>query len=132
MKKIDVIQEGMQIPKIEFDLYSKLNGTNLIKLNKSYFADVKMELSVYVILTDDIDKLNTSSGYYTDICYTSTSDSGTDILLKDRKNEFINSNKAVCQDGCVFIKYDYNTSKALCSCDIKETSSSFALMNINK
>ena len=132
MKKIDVIQEGIQIPKIEFDLYSKLNGTNLIKLNKSYCADVKMELSVYVILTDDIDKLNTSSGYYTDICYTSTSDSGTDILLKDRKNEFINSNKAVCQDGCVFIKYDYNTSKALCSCDIKETSSSFALMNINK
>ena len=29
MKKIDVIQEGMKIPKIEYDVYAKLNGTNL-------------------------------------------------------------------------------------------------------
>ena len=34
MKKIDVVQEGMKIPKVEFDVYCKLNGTNLIKLNK--------------------------------------------------------------------------------------------------
>ena len=132
MKKIDVVQEGMKIPKIEYDIYCKLNGTNLIKLNKSYCSNVKVEISYHIILTDNIDKYNTSSGYYNDICYTTTSDSGTDILLKDRKNEYINNNRAVCQDGCDFTKYDYNTQKAICSCDIKETPSSFASMNINK
>jgi len=132
MKKIDILQEGMKIPKIEYDIYCKLNGTNLIKLNKTYCSNVKAELSVHVILTESIDKYDTNSDYYNDICYTSTSDSGTDILLKDRKDEYINGNKAVCQDGCDFSKYDYNTLKAVCSCDIKETSSSYASMNIDK
>ena len=35
MKKMEIIQEGMRIPKIEFDVYSKLYGENLIKLNIS-------------------------------------------------------------------------------------------------
>ena len=132
MKKIDVIQEGMKIPKIEYDIYCKLNGTNLIKLDKSFCNNVKAEISVHVILTEDIDKYNTSSDYYKDICYISTSDSGTDIILKDRKNEYINNNKAVCQDGCDFSKYDYEELKAICSCDIKESISSFEFMNIDK
>ena len=33
MKKIDIAQEGMKIPKIEYDVYYKSSGTNLIKLN---------------------------------------------------------------------------------------------------
>ena len=33
MKKIDIAQNGMKITKIKFDVYCKLNGTNLIKLN---------------------------------------------------------------------------------------------------
>jgi hypothetical protein len=33
MKKIDVIQEGMKIPKIEYDVYYKLYSNNLTKLN---------------------------------------------------------------------------------------------------
>ena len=39
MKKIDVFQEGMKIPKIEYDIYGQLNESNLIKLNnyKLYF-----------------------------------------------------------------------------------------------
>ena len=38
-------------------------------------------------IDDNLDKLNNSNGYYKDICYTSTTESGTDITLKDRKNE---------------------------------------------
>ena len=78
-----------------------------------------MDISVPVIISESLDKLNTSSGYYNDICYTSTSDNGTDITLKDRKDEFIKGNKAVCQDGCDFSEYDYQNKKAQCSCDVK-------------
>ena len=33
MKKIDIVQEGMKALKVEYDVYCKLFGTNLIKLN---------------------------------------------------------------------------------------------------
>ena len=81
---------------------------------------------------ESLDKLNTSSDYYNDICYISTSDSGTDIILKDRKEEFIKGNKTVCQEGCDFSDYDYQNKKAQCSCDVKESSSSYADMIIDK
>ena len=102
MKKIDIVQEGLKIPKVEYDVYSKLKGNNLIKLNLTVCQNSKVDISVPVVITENLDKLNTSSGYYNDICYISISDSGSDITLKDRKNEFIKGNKTVCQDGCEF------------------------------
>ena len=75
--------------------------------------------------------MNSSGRYYNDICYTAKSDSGADIILKDRKNNFISKNMAVCQDDCIFTEYDKNTKKVKCSCKIKEPSSSTADMNIN-
>ena len=131
MKKIDVFQDGMDIQKIEYEVYSKLNGTNLIKLNLSICENTKIDISIPVILTDNIDIHNSSSGYYNDICYTSTSENGTDITLKDRRQEFIYNNKTVCQENCVFSDYDYNTQKAKCSCDIVKSSSINDYISIN-
>ena len=131
MKKIDIRQDGMKISKTEYDVYCKLNGTNLIKLDLSYCSNTKIDLSVPVVINENIDKLNTSSGYYNDICYTATSDTGTDIPLKDRKNDFVKNNKTVCQENCDFIDYDYDKQKAKCSCRVKESSNSSAFMNIN-
>ena len=132
MKKIDVKQEGMKIPKIEYDVYSKLNGSKLIKLNLSVCENDKISISIPVSLSENIDILNSSSSYYNNICYKATSESGTDISLKDRKNEFVNNNKTLCQEDCDLIAYNYTTSKAICSCEVKESSSTFADMNINK
>ena len=125
MKKIDVKQEGMKIPKIEYSVYCKLSGEKLIKLNLTVCEKSKISLSLPVILSENIDKLNTSSGYYNDICYSSTSNSGTDISLKDRKKEFVEGNKTVCQEDCNFSNYNYDTWKANCSCQVKEASNSF-------
>ena len=79
-----------------------------------------------------IDKLNSSSGYFNNICYKSTSNYGTDISLKDRREDFINKNQTVCQDDCDFINYNYTTQKANCSCKFKFSSFSFADIHINK
>ena len=132
IKKIDVKQNGMKIPKIEYDVYCKLNGTNLIKLDLSFCQNSKINLFVPVVISESIDKLNSSSGYYNDICYTATSDSGTDIILKDRKNEFIEGNKTLCQDECDFSEYNYKTQNAKCSCKARKSSSSFEFMNIDE
>ena len=132
MKKIDVIEEGMKIPKIEYDIYSKLDGMNLTKLNISVCENIKITLSIPITLSENIDKLNISSRYYNDICYPTTSNKGTDIILKDRKNEFIDNNKTICQEDCDFSEYDNNNQKAKCLCDVKESSNSIIDMKINK
>ena len=133
IKKTEVKIDGMKIPKIEYDIYSKLKG-KLEKLNITVCKDSKILLSIPIDIpkTENIDILNISSRYYNDICYISTSDSGTDIIIKDRKNEFKNGNKTICQDDCDFTEYNYTTKKAICSCDAKGSSISFADITINK
>ena len=76
--------------------------------------------------------MNTSSGYYNDICYTTTSEDGTDITLKDRQKEFFNKDYIICQEDCDLSEYNYDTFIAKCSCQVKEFAQSFADMKINK
>ena len=132
MMKVIIIQKNMMIPKIEYSIYRKINETNLIKLNLSICQKTKISLLIPLEITENLDKLNTSSGYFNDICYTSTSKYGTDIILKDRQNEYIKENKAVCQDECIFSDYNYTIKKVNCSCEVKEMPLSFVDMNINK
>ena len=132
IKKIDVKEEGMKIPKIVFDVYYKLNGRNLVKLNLSYCYDVKIDISIPLELNEDLDKYDPSSGYYNDICYTATSEDGTDILLTDRQKEFIDNNKTICQENCFLSEYNYNINKAKCSCDVVESSLKFDDIKIDK
>ena len=130
IKMLEISQEGMKIPKVEYDVYAKLNGKNLTKLNLNSCQNNKIFLLVPVDNVDNVDKLNSKSGYYNDFCYTATTDSGTDITLTDRKNEY--PSNAACQDDCDFVDYNYTSKKAKCSCESKESSLSFKDMNIDK
>ena len=88
-------------------------------MNLTECKDSKIEISIPVVLNDDIDKINTTSGYYNYICYTYISEDGTDISLSDRKNDFINNNLTVCKEDCNFNGYNYTTGKAICSCNVQ-------------
>ena len=132
MKKIDIYQEGMKTSKVEYDVYAKLFWKNLIKLNLTACEKSKVSILMPFEITDHLDKYNSSSGYYNDICYATTSDDGTDILLKYRQKEFIVKDKIICQEDCDFSDYDYDTLVAKCSCEVKESSKTFSDMSINK
>ena len=83
----------MKIPKIEYEIYYPLyNNGNLTKLNLSSCINIGVELSIKVKINDTLDKYNASSDYYNNICYKYTSEFGTDISLKDRRNEFVDNN----------------------------------------
>ena len=113
-------EEGMKIPKIEYEVYYPLNNSNkLTKLDLSLCKDTKIEISIAVKINDTLDKYNSSSDYYNDICSKTTSESGTDISLKDRRNEFVDNNMSLCEENCDLIGYNKSTEKAKCSCDIK-------------
>ena len=117
--KLDIREEGMKIPKIEYEVYYSLYNKTLIKLNLTLCKNTKIGLTIPVEINDSIDKYNSSSDYYNDICSKSTSKWGTDITLLDRKNEFINNNITLCEEDCELDSYNYVTKKAKCSCDIK-------------
>ena len=110
----------MKIPKIEYEIfYLSYDNKNYTKLKLDLCKGTKIEISIPVKINESLDKYNPKSGYYNDICYKTTSKTGTDISLKDRRNEFIENNMALCEENCEFIDYNYNIEKVKCSCEIK-------------
>ena len=103
----------------------------MVKLNLSYCNNNKVDISIPVILTESKNIHNSSSEYYNDICYPAKSEYGTDIISKDRKKEFIEKNKTVCQENCIFSDYNDKIKKVKCTCDIEEYSFSYSNLNIN-
>jgi hypothetical protein len=89
MKKIDIYQKGMRIPKVEFDIYYKENNSKLKKLNLSICGNSNIYLSYPVDISENPDIYNPKSDYYNNICHPATSKRGTDITLSDRQIEFV-------------------------------------------
>ena len=61
MKKIDIVPEGTNSLKVEYEVYYKFSGDNLIKLNLSSCENSKISISLSFTLNDDIDKFNSSN-----------------------------------------------------------------------
>ena len=113
-------EPGIKIPKIEYEVYYPLNNSdNLNKLDLSLCKDTKIEISISVQINDSLDKYNPKSDYYNDICSTTTSSDGTDITLKDRRNNFVDDNMFICEENCDLIDYNQEDEKVKCSCDVK-------------
>ena len=104
---------------MSYTVYYPLNNQNLTKLNLSLCQRTKIEISIAVKIEQPIEKYNASSDYYNDICSKSTSSSGTDISLKDRRKEFVDNNMYLCEENCDLIDYNYIKERSKCSCDIK-------------
>ena len=117
--KTDIKHIGYKIPIINYEIYFPFNENNLTKLDLNFCKNEKIEVSIPVSIEEDINKYNSSSDYYNDICSTTTSKSGTDISIKDRRNEYIDNNMTLCEEGCKLIDYDYETENAKWSWDIK-------------
>ena len=126
-------EKGMKIPKVEYEVYYPLyNIYNLTKLNLALCKGTKVEISIPVKINDTLDKYNSSSDYYNDICSKTTSKYNTDISLKDRRNEFIDNNMTLCEEKCKLIEYNYDKEQAKCSCDVKLNIPLFEDIKFNK
>jgi hypothetical protein len=109
----------MKIPKIEYEVYYPLNNDELNILNLSICKDSKIDVSIPIIVEDNLEKYNPKSEYYNNICSKTTSGSGTDISLTDRKNIFIDNNMTLCEEDCNLVDYYSTINKVQCSCGIK-------------
>ncbi len=106
--------------KVEYGVYYNFTPYNLTKLDLSVCSDIKIDISIPIDLpSDNLDKFNITSALYNDICYSMSTETGTDQPLKDRQDEFVNNNISVCEEGCEFSEYNNETKRAKCSCYTK-------------
>ena len=101
-------EKGMKIPKVEYEVYYPLDNNNeLTKLNLTLCKDTRIEISIPIKINGSLDIYNPKSDYYNDICSKATSECGTDISLKDRRNEFVYNNMSLCEDNS-YVSYSLN------------------------
>ena len=115
--KTDYFVPGIEIPIIGYDIFHPLNKS---KLNLEYCKKSIINFNIPVSIDEDkLFKYDPKSEYYTDECYSYTTDNGTDILLNDRHEEYNNDNLSLCENNCSFLEYDKETKKVKCNCEIK-------------
>ena len=116
--KIEKKKSEFISPIIEYEVY---NPTTKTKLNLNLCNGTKIEFLIPVSIDENnLFKYNTSSRYYNDLCFTYTTEEGTDIILKDRRLEYINKNMMICEKNCEYEAYNFETKKAKCKCKVKE------------
>jgi len=115
--KTDYFVPGIEIPIIGYDIFHPVNKS---KLNLEYCQKSIINFNIPVSIDEDkLFKYDPRSEYYTDECYSYTTDDGTDILLNDRHEEYNNDNLSLCENNCTFLGYDKETKKVKCDCQIK-------------
>ena len=131
--KIDFKEEGMKIPKVEYEVFYPLNGSDLSILDLSVCGNSRINISIPININgSEIKTYNPNSDYYNDICSTTTSKSGTDITLSDRRNHFIDNNMTLCEEDCNLEQYNSSTKRVVCSCKIKDRLSNIKDLKFDK
>ena len=126
--KIDYYMEGLLIPIIGYEVYEPINKT---KLDLSYCEESSISYNIPVSIDENnLFKYNPNSEYYNDECNSYTTENGTDIILNDRKEDFIENNMSLCENLCDYMGYDTDSKKALCECGIRYKE--FILSEIDK
>ena len=127
--KIDIFEDGLLIPIIEYEVF---NLETKEKLDLNICKDIKIDINIPVNIDEkNLFKYNSSNEYYNNFCY-SYSKNNTDIIIKDRRNEYINNNMSLCENNCEYDNYDNNTKKVLCECFIKVKFPLISEIEINK
>lgn len=115
--KIEYHEDGLLIPIIEYEIYDIENNT---RMDLSLCEENNITLNIRVNINENISyKYNPFSDYYNDKCNRNISDYGTDIIINDRRNEFIINKMSLCEKNCVMREYNSVTNKVTCECKPK-------------
>ena len=116
--KVEYFIPGFLIPIIEYEIYDNANPKNKLNLNICKNAKININIPVSIDV-NNLFKYDPSSAFYNDICFPYTTEFKTDIILKDRRNEFIDNNMSLCENNCEYKGYDNNKKISKCECSIK-------------
>ena len=106
MYKIEYYIEGFKIPILEYSLFLYQND-KAIQLDLELCNNVSIIYYVPINIDgNEISKYNPESDVYKDKCNTYKSESGTDMSLYDRINNFNINNMSLCEKSCSFLRYE--------------------------
>ena len=115
--KVDYYIPGLLIPVIGYEVY---HPTKNYKLELSNCSDILVNLNIPISINENtLFKYDPNSEYYTDECYSYTTENGTDIILNDRQNEYNDNNLSICESSCTLNRYNSESKKAICECHTK-------------
>ena len=121
--------KDLYIPLIEYEIFNPMTNE---KFNLDYCRNesINIEFNIPVSINENnLIIYNPNDSYYNDICFTHTTDKGTDITLYDRQNEFNKNNLTICPNNCIYKNYSSTNSKVTCLCQIQERFSLFSKIN---
>jgi len=102
--------------QMSIEVYEPINNT---KLDLSLCNNTRFRVDIPVNIDEEnLYKYDQNSNYYNDICFTYTSENGTDVILVDRRKEFIQNNMSLCERNCDYKGYDMDSKNAKCDCEI--------------
>ena len=142
--KIDIKTPDLLQTFVQYEIY---NPINYELLDLSICKDIKISINAPIILNNytsslydnlkesGYDLFNKNDSFYNDICSPYTTENGTDVLLKDRKEIIYNNyvNTSLCQIGCELEYYNSTSKKAKCNCIPQKNESEIDLsLIINK
>ena len=117
--KIDASIEGKTGPTVEYNVYYPFpKSKNLDSLDLTVCEGNEVTLTFPINLTNP-ELYDKNSPYYNDICYSYKTNGNVDITLDDRKKEYVETNKSLCEEDCEYAGYDEKTSQVECSCQVK-------------
>ena len=108
--------DGRRRGPMSFEVYEPINKT---KLNLSLCNNIRFRVDISIDIDErNLFKYDIYSIYYNDICFAYTSENGTDVILNDRRKEFIRNNMSLCERNCDYRGYDKDSKNAKCDCEI--------------
>jgi surface protein len=126
--KVEYSVPGIQIPVIGYNVFHPNNKT---KLDLKYCKDSIINFDIPVSIDEnELIKYDPNSEYYTNECFSYTTDNKTDIILEDRQYEYNNNNFSLCENKCSFSEYDRDSKKVECNCNA--TNKEFIISEILK
>ena len=115
--KMDIPIPGYSAKKVNYEIYNP-NNFSVIDLNYCNQSTINIKLPAY-INSKEIFRYDPSSDYFNDMCFPFTNENDADIIILDRKNEFVDNNMSLCDNDCEFNGYDSSIHKVICKCDAR-------------
>ena len=130
MLKLDNFQNDSLIPIIVYEVYHPITKELLnlsLCINNS---NIKISNPV-TIDESSLFKYDPNDEFYKSNCVPYTTESGTDIIVKDRQKEFGEKNLSLCENNCEYMGYNSDDKQSYCYCKIKNEMETLTQINNN-
>ena len=104
--------------EIDDSIYEGVNVTVSYPINENVLSLASAEK----MFNQGIDAFNASDSFFNDLCYPYSTENGTDVITKDRRNDLF-QNVSFCDSNCVYNGINYTTRQVQCNCTMTNNES---------